>query len=510
MIKTRQYRHQSDVYNAHKDDRFYALFWEMGLGKTKTLLDVAAHLHENGRIEALMVIAPNAVYTNWATQEAPKHLGVDYVAMTYHKATNRRDEARQLIFLDPSFEPTKLRVLCMSYDSVGTEHGYDYAKELLETFSTMIVADESTAIKTHSAKRTKRTKNLGKLASYRWIASGTPVAESPFDIHSQIAFMAPNFWKTFGLNTFGAFKNEFGEFVLRRVSGGRQFNELKNYRRIDRLHSIVSSVSSRLLKEDSTVELPPKSYAIRSFKMLPAQKELYHELKTSFMAELDGGFVEAPLAITRLMRMQQITSGFVTVEAWPTSTSERPCDSDYGQAWDLLQSGQQAPKVEPKIENLMPPWQNPRLELLSTLIDECSHKVIVWCRFRHDVDLIVHKLGDACVKYDGSVGRVERQSALERFNSPTSGVKVLVANVHAISQGVTLTIAKTMIYYSNSFSLEKRLQSEDRNHRIGQDSPVLIIDLVAEQSVDGYIIKAMRDKFDVAASVTGDKLREWI
>jgi SNF2 family DNA or RNA helicase len=161
--------------------------------------------------------------------------------------------------------------------------------------------------------------------------------------------------------------------------------------------------------------------------------------------------------------------------------------------------------------DLMPTSENPRLQLLLELLSQYHRKVIVWCRFRRDVEQICSALEGQCVRYDGSVKSSERVDVLRRFRDPQDmGARVLVANEHAISQGVTLVIAKLVIYYSNSFSLEKRLQTEDRAHRIGQDESVQIIDIVATNSIDEHVVETLREKFDLSAAVLGDKVREWI
>jgi len=499
-IKTEQFKHQREIYLKHRDDRFFALFWEMGLGKTKVMLDVASHLYLQKKIDALLVIAPNSVYKNWLSQELPVHLAVEYSGMAYPKANNERNRIKKLIFLDPTFKSNTLRVMCISYDSISTTHGLQFTKKMLTVYRTMTVADESTAIKRPSSLRSKRAKVVGKMSEYRWIATGTPAAESPFDLHSQIDFLDEEFWAGFGMKTVRAFKNEFGEFVLRRLANGRQFPELKRYRRLDVLHKIIDPISSRLLKEDSEVELPPKTYAVRTFEMTKKQKDLYEQVRDGYEADLDNGLrIEAPLAIVRLARLQQITSGFVTAEERVEDTEEIT-DNDQLKIFN----------IERQIEDIVPIEENPKLKLLVELLDECHHKVIVWCKFRRDVNNIMRILGHRGIKYDGTVSSGERELALNRFRNPEDPAQVLVVNIATINQGVTLTIAKTMIYYSNHFSLEKRLQSEDRNHRIGQDQPVLIIDLAAENTVDEKIIQRLREKFDIASIVTGDRFREWI
>jgi SNF2 family DNA or RNA helicase len=190
---------------------------------------------------------------------------------------------------------------------------------------------------------------------------------------------------------------------------------------------------------------------------------------------------------------------------------------------DVFRSGSQLdmasmlapPDVEPRKSerrtvDVVPPGENPRLKLLLELIDMATGKIIVFCRFKRDVQNICDALGDTALRYDGSVKHGVRSGVLKRFRDPADSARVLVANVHAMSMGVTLTIAKTMIFYSNSFSLEKRLQAEDRFHRIGQTDSVNVIDIVADGTVDLHLAKLLQEKFDVQAQVTGDRFREWI
>lgn len=501
FIKTPQLRHQAKEFELRKDERVWALWWEMGLGKTKVTLDVAAYQFTKGEIQCLIVMAPNAVYKNWITVEAPRHLGVPYAAIPYPKTISAEDTFRQQIFLDHTLWTDRLRVYCISYDSLGkTFHGLDYSLKVATMFKCMIVADESTALGNPSSKQTKAAKKLREMCERAWILSGTPVTESPYLAHSQIEFLDTSFWEGWGFKSLPSFKSHFGKFEWKSV-GHRQEKRVPHrigYRRLDHLNRILGTISSRLLKEDSDVELPPKTYAVRTFEMTKKQGEAYEQLRKEFYLELEAqGSVEAKLAITRIMRLQQILCGYVKVERHQVT----------GEV-----AGMPIVETETEVVDIVDPDDNPRLQLLLALIAEASHKVIVWCRFRRDVDLIMEALGDeAAVRYDGATSEKQREITLRRFKDPADSAKVLVANVQSISMGVTLIIAKTMIYYSNDFRAEPRVQSEDRNHRIGQDVPVLIIDLCAEgKTVDSKIIKSLRDKFDVAAQVTGDRYREWI
>jgi len=504
VFKTRPYEHQRRVFEECADKRYFALFWEMGLGKTKLILDVSSHLYLSRKIDAVLVVAPNSVYSNWTTHEIPEHLAAPVARYRFRTKEKRdRDVLKRAMFLDPKSDiiVERLRFAAMSYDSLKTDHGLDFARKLVLLHRTMIVADESTALKNPKTQQSKIMKELASHCHYRWIATGTPVAQSPFDAHSQFEFLDEDFWKRHGIRSLPAFKQEFGLFETRRGRGAMKFEKVVGYKRLDYLNKLIAPVSSRLLKEDSTVELPPKVYVRRSFELTSEQRRVYEDLKRDLIAEIDadpGGFAEAPLAVTRLTRLQQICSGFVTATVSARETE--------------LEDGTVMVEADRQVVDVVPIDENPRVQLLMEIVSELEHKVIVWCRFVRDVDLVCRALdlaGVGRVRYDGSTSQKDRETGLEAFRDP-AGPRVLVANVHAISMGVTLNIAKTAVYYTNSYSLEKRLQSEDRFHRIGQDKSVTVIDIEAEDTVDEQVVEALRRKFDVASQVTGDRVREWL
>lgn len=562
IFRMPQLSNQAEDLERSRDKEGWGWLWEMGLGKSKQLVDTAAHLWRHGDIAAVLVVAPNGVHANWLGQELPAHqpLDVSMVGHTWYssRAATKAHGKSYAEATDPTRgNVDKLRYLVMSYDAIRTETGYAAAAAFLKQYRTLLALDESTAIKTPKAMVSRRCQALGKLAAYRRIMDGTPVAESPFDIYEQLKFLDPLFWKRQGYGSYFVFKQQFGLFRQQRAAGGHMFHQLLEYRNLPQLQQLIETMTTRYLKED-VLDLPPKVYSRLVFELAPEQAKAYADLKEEYVAQLDCGLqVEAGEAMVRLMRLQQITSGFVgaqvqeppqpgdevmamvqdehghdvtvlgvlqvpnangmqVVRGLPhgivahTGTNECVVAQEYFVAPDELAARVRSLKRPPtQLVELVPPEKNPRLQLLLTKLEECHHKVIVWCRFVRDVDTVVEALGANCRRYDGQVKDRERAEALDSFRNDPS-VKVLVANPAAIARGVTLTIAKTVIYYSNSFSLVHRLQSEDRAHRIGQTSSVAYYDLVAHKTVDDHILATLRNKFDVAATVTGDRLREWL
>lgn len=487
---TAPYAHQRESFLATRDKDAYAILWEQGTGKTKVAIDTACYLYENREIDGLLVVAPNGVQQNWVMREVPTHVparlnkslrchaySTQASTRTWHK-----DACERVV------RHKGLAVLALSYSSFTTKRGSALASRFLKKRRCMMVVDESHHIKTigFRCKRTRYVLAAAKLAPYRRIMSGTQ-ADSPFDMYAPMQALYPDFWKERGFASYTAFKTHFGIWETGyNPAAGKEFKMLVSYRNLDQLRDTIMEVSDRVTK-DAVLDLPPKVYTYRYVEMAPGQAKLYETLRDEFRVQLDSGVeIEAPLAMVRLLRLQQVLCGYV------------PTDDD----------------GEP--ERFMRDEDNPRLRALLDLCEDVSGKVIIWARFRADIDLLVTALGYAgykVVRYDGSVGEEDRQEAIRHFQSISiedGGPQFFVGNPEAGGEGITLHAASTVIYYSNSFKLRQRLQSEDRAHRIGQEKHVTYVDLVTQGTVDEHVVDCLRRKFDIASQINGDTLREWL
>ena len=484
-FKTKPFDHQLAEFNENKDRPAWGLLWEPGVGKTWPVLNEAAHLEELGEITGLLVLAPNGVHRNWVVDQIPQHLPDELAERTKvfmwqtSKAKNKSHrEAAGLVLSYPGFA-----IACMSYDAVMTKAGKDFWKGFLDSRKCMYVRHESPRIKTPGSKRSMRIAGSSKAANYRRILTGTIVDDKPFDVYNQIRFLNPDAWKDIGCSDFNAFKNTFGVWKKQSISDGsggfREFTVLVTYRNLDLLRKIVAEHGSRLRKED-VLDLPPKLYSKRYFDMTPAQKRAYKDLQAQHYTILDdGGMLSTDLAITRILRLQQVTSGYL------------PSDDDE----TLISLGD----------------HNPRIKLLIECVEQAEHQVIVWAKYKQDITSILSALQDAkisAVRYDGQCNETQMGDAVDSFKR--GDAQVFVANPAKGSEGLTLVNAKTMIYFNNGYRLSQRTQSEDRFHRIGQDQSVHIIDLAAVETVDTAIIDVLRRKQELADFVQGDEIREWI
>lgn len=477
LYKTKPFNHQHEEFTRHGADPARGLFWECGTGKTKPILDSVAYLFETKQIDGLVVIAPNGVHRNWVSDEMPTHLPGRVAKRTRaHVWYSNNTKAHQQSF-NSTLKHDGLAMLMMSYNAILTPRGQAAWRAFLKQRRCMYVIDESHRIKSPNAKWSKRILGSKVAAPFKRVLTGTPAPNSPFDMYNQIRFLAPDVWKPYGVQNFTAFKTYFGIWEQRR-SGDRFFPFCVAYKNLDVLYKVMHRYGARITK-DEVLDLPPKVYSKRYCKLSPQQKRLYEQLRDDCVVAAATGDLTVILALVRLLRFQQITCGYL------------PASDDNDILMDI-------------------PGGNPRLDLLVDTCKDIPHQAIIWARFQRDIDLIVnHKFfRNNCVWVDGRVTGKHRDAALDHFKA--GGPQFLIANPAAIGEGYTLVVAKTAIYYSNSFNLKDRIQSEDRQHRPGQDAKVQYIDLVAENTVDIRIIDSLRNKLEVASLITGDNIIDWI
>ena len=477
--KTKPYDHQHREFTEHGKERVRGEFWEQGCGKTKPIIDTTAYLYEEKEIDGLVVIAPNGVHRNWVSDEMRDHMPdrvMERLKSHVWYSTSAKYHAKAF---EETLKHDGLAALVMSYNAVWTNRGRDAWKAFLQNRRCMYVLDESHRVAAPGAKWSKRILGSKVAAPYKRVLSGTPVAGKPFRVYNQLRFLEPDVWKKYGIKDYTAFKAFFGIWeTIYFDEGKKSFPKCVSYKNLNILNHELLRLGSRLEKSD-VLDLPPKVYSKRYVEMTPKQRAVYDNLRDEYEVESALGTLTAELALTRLLRLQQVLCGYL-----PAS------DDD---------------------EELVPiPGGNPRLDLLHETCEDIGHQAIIWARFKEDHRLISqHKFfKNNCVMINGDVTGKPRDAALDRFKA--GDVQWLIASPAAIGMGHTLNMAKTSIYYSNSFNLIDRLQSEDRNHRIGQDDKAHYIDFCARGTVDTRIIDTLRKGLEISQVVQGDALREWI
>ena len=475
-FKTKPYNHQLQALEKSWAEKTYALFMEMGTGKSKVLVDNLAMLYDQAAIRGALIVAPKGVYKNWHDIELPVHLP-DHIKHTKVLWEPSNSKKKQLE-LDTLFDNKgDLKILIMNVEAFSTKKGLDFAHSFLNMLAgkALIGIDESTTIKNPTAKRTKNILTLGNLATYRRILTGSPVTKSPLDLYTQCMFLDK---KHLGLDSYYSYRARYAHMVKRNF-GGRQVQIVDSYRRLDELAGKLDSFSYRVLKEDC-LDLPPKVFTTRTVELSDEQKEQYVMMKKAAIAEHKGKLMSSATALTTLLRLHQITCGTFKAD-----------------------------------DGTVTPIKNNRITALMDCIEEIDGKAIIWATYREDIKNIVAALkkayGEAStVEYHGGVDATLRQDNIAQFQQVKGPTRFFVGNAQTGGYGITLTAANTVIYYSNNYDLEKRLQSEDRAHRIGQTGSVTYVDLVAEKTIDERIIKSLKDKVDIANEIMGENIKDWI
>ena len=473
-FKTKPYAHQITALEKSWDKTAYGYFMEMGTGKSKVLVDNIAMLYDKGKINGALIIAPKGVYRNWYSQEIPIHLAshIQPKMVLWTASTSKAKDKEYQTLFETGYD---LHVLIMNVEAFSTKKGLDFAAKFLRTHKTMMAVDESTTIKTPTAKRTKAIVELGKQAHYRRILTGSPVTKSPLDLYTQCAFLHEDL---LGYSSFYAFRNRYAHMIERNF-GGRRVQIIGSYQRLDELADILNKFSYRVLKEDC-LDLPEKIYIKREIELTDEQTKAYATMKSAALASIKGKLATAPHVLTQMMRLHQITCGHLKTDEGDTTN---------------LKSN--------------------RLNELMDVLDEVEGKAIIWANYIYDIEHIVAALKkkygeDSVVQYYGAIKSEDRQTNIEKFQDPKSNYRFFVGNPQTGGYGITLTCASNVIYYSNGYDLEKRLQSEDRAHRIGQKKSVTYVDLIAAKTIDEKIVKALRAKINIASTILGEELRDWI
>jgi SNF2 family DNA or RNA helicase len=473
-FKTKPYAHQLTALEKSWDKTEYGYFMEMGTGKSKVLVDNMAMLYDKGRINGAIIIAPKGVYRNWLSQEIPNHLAshVPHKTVLWTALTSKTKdkEYQQLFKIDYD-----LHILIMNVEALSTKKGLDFANKFMRCHKTMLAIDESTTIKNPSAKRTKSILLLGKAAKYRRILTGSPVTKSPLDLYTQCGFLNEHL---LGFTSYYTFRNRYANMIERNF-GGRRVQLIGSYQRLDELSENIKKFSYRVLKEDC-LDLPEKVYTRREVDLTDEQNKAYSTMKSAALAQLKGKMATAPHVLTQMMRLHQITCGHLKND-----------------------------------DDTITEIKNNRLKELVNLLDEVEGKVIIWANYVYDIENIVKTIqkefgDDSIVQYYGAIQAEQRQKNIEKFQDPDSSARFFVGNPQTGGYGITLTCANTVVYYSNGYDLEKRLQSEDRAHRIGQTKSVTYVDFIAPKTVDEKIVKALRKKMNIANTIMDEDWREWI
>jgi len=519
------YHHQKAWLALFGRSRRAGNFFDQGTGKTPTMFADAVWAWRRGSIDTLIILCINNVKPQLVCpyRSAEDELGKfvpDDVPVNAGVVQSSRDVTERKVwdrFLRRFKQEQVLNVIAVNFEALNVDRVYKWLLEIADK-RTMIYADESTRIKAVPKKtkkrgpinRSARAIEIRNQCAAARIMSGTPIIKRPLDAWAQLCFLDRSLlpW-----GSYSAFQAHFC------VMGGFQGRQVLFYKNLEDLAEVLAGVSLRVMKEDC-LDLPPKVYAPRrNVAMVKKQREAYEEMRREALVILDRNAQvvnfddvdldvhlmrlgksddsgqhtvhRAPIVLTQILRLQQITSGYLPL-------------------YEELEDG--TVRVQDHVE-LVEPGKNPKLQAALEIIqDSGDQKVIVWGRFRRELQGMADVLrgaGIGFVQFHGGVKEGERVVARRRFKDDPA-CKVFVGNPAAGGTGLNLQSASVVIYLSNDHNTENRVQSEDRCHRIGQHRSVTYFDIVVPGTIDTKVLSVLKQNKSLSDLILGDDPKEWI
>ncbi len=434
------YPHQADIINTAYERKHFAILADMGVGKTRCAIELIKSYRIRHGLFHVLIIAPNTILENWEN-EVKRWSDLRPVILQGSKA-------KRLKLLK---EPADIYIL--NYEALRI-----LLEDLIKVKWNMLIADESQKLKGYKSLQSKSAFKLSQNVPYKLIMTGTPITNNPLDIFGQYRFLNPFI---FGFS-FYRFRARYA------VMGGYLNYEIRKFINLDELHKIVHSCAIRITK-DQCLSLPEKVYQTHQVELHSEQRRVYMQLAKDFISEIKGKTVTAPYILTRLMRLSQVTAGFIKSEDHEEINFET----------------------------------NPKLVLLKELIEALpsEEKVVIFCRFIKEIKNLMALCQENKWPWVAIYGETkDRQSLIDGFNDPC-GAKVFIGQIETAGLGINLQSARYCIFLSNSYSHGSRLQAEDRLHRIGQSRSVTYIDIVARGTIDATILECLKTKKDLATKI---------
>lgn len=475
------YKHQQKEWDEHRDDPARALLWQMRTGKTKSVLDLACYLYTEGKIDGVLVFAPNGVHVNWVRRQLPPHMWttVPYVAHAWQSSMAKTPEHAASLERCLTAGKDVLPVFTVNSESII----YDKVAALITKFikkrRIMLVVDESHDFRSPGSKRTKRIRALSKRCVIKRILTGTSVSNSPLAAFSQFEILQPG---ALGHQRFAEFEHDFAHYIDARTKGGQTYKKLEGYRNLDELQKRMADWASVVLREDVD-DMPNLILDERTIVLSEEHRNKYQKFVKEQILELENGSeAEAIEGGVVLIKLQQILSGFVV-------------------------------DTEAQVQDIVADKDNPRLLALLDEVSNTAGKVIIWCKYQEDLRRVSRALAEyepkpiKAVQYHGQIhSQQKRQQAIDAFMTDPD-VKCFVGQPKAGGSGLDLSIAEVIIWYSHTFDLIERDQANERATQIGGKS-IIIRDFVVPGTVDEYILATLSSKRSVSDSLAGTGLRD--
>lgn len=454
-IKANPFEHQKKAFefvmHRFENDSGAALLVEMGCGKSLISVAVAGELFNERRIRNLLIVCPLSICGVWK-EEFSKFADFDYDLKILKGSLEKKTETLY------SLEGQALQIAVVNYESV-----WRIEKQIKNWHPDMIICDESHKIKSHNIAASKSLHKLGEKTSYKLILTGTAITNKAIDIFSQYKFLEP---RVFG-KSFYTFRNCYFDMVgyglHTPVLKESMKDELKN-----NIHSIAF-----VAKKSECLDLPETTEIIRKIELEPSAMNTYKHLVRDSFAELQNSEVTVTNVLTKILRLSQLTGGFL---------------------------GDDEGKKVHQISKV-------KLNALEDIIDDVTSsgkKLVIMARFIPEIEAIKKLLVKKNLSFSVITGDVKnRADEISRFQNDAD-VLVFVGQIATAGLGITLTASSTMVFYSLDYSMSNFEQAKARIHRTGQKENCTYIYLIAKNTVDEKVLKALKNKVNLAKSLIDD------
>lgn len=476
--RTKPYLHQAREHEEHAGSKARALLWHMRTGKSKAIIDLAYANYDAGEIDAAIILAPNGVHRNWIRKELPAHrwYGVGQRAMAWSSEDSHesdwQERFRRLVQGGDGYMPW----LTVNSESLHLDRVKKAVAAFCKGRRFLAVADEAHTFGRVKSKPTCAARAIFRRAAMRRIMTGTSTHNSPLRAYSQFDLLEHG---ALGFEKFGDFKAEYSVWKIEKMKSGRSFPALDHYQNLDELSRRIAEWSSLVAREDCP-DMPQLIKSRRYFEPTKKQRDVYRRLVSEYLVELDGEFkaIEFVEGGAKQTKLQQVLSGWVK--------------GDDG-----------------RIHDLVPPDGNPRTEALVAELEMARGKWIVWCQFTEDIERVsarLRQLGYGIVTYSGKVSDKKRDEALDRLQGDPA-IDGLVGQPQAGGQGLDLSAASDIWWYSHTADNITRTQADERASAIG-GRHVGLCDLAVAGSIDEHLLdEVLGQKVLNADRVTGAGLR---
>lgn len=466
------YKHQKDAMNKLYPLKAWGLLADMGTGKSRVVIDMMSAHRMHDRIDSVVVVCPISIRRNWLN-ELKEWSTTPYEACLLDVGNKKKT----LKWIDEC--KATFRWLIVGVESLSQGGAWELVRDFLMISggNSAFIVDESSEIKNHTARRTKRCIELGhEYSRFRGIMTGTPISKGPLDFFSQFEFLDPNI---IGAGDFYSFRARYA------VMGGYKRREIVGYQNLDELVRLTEPVIYQIRDREALPDLPEQIYQTRYVQLSPQQRELYGKIKKESMAKINGQRMVVKNVLEQALRLRQICGGYI--------------------GW-IEEEASPDPKKRPKRihrnKPIVEPDKNPKVQEVLNIAEETDAQIVIWCMYKPEIDAVASALrgrygDDQVVEVHGGISEEERDVNINTIFK-NGEARFVVANEATAGMGLNMTAATVAIYFSNTDVMKNRMQSEKRIHRSGQKRKVLYIDLIADKTIDEAIKRSQMEKKDLS------------